>query len=124
MSVLLGHGVQSTAVLEPFNLTGIESMRQFTIPFLSIFGVYFHDQRLADFKARDEQVDLVVGIDLVVVFWIGKSKRKHALFLQIGFVDTGEASSNYGDTAEVSRFEGSMLARRAFPIIPITLAFC
>lgn len=44
----LGHGVQSTTVLEPFNLGLVESVRELNLEGLSVLGVDSHRQRLAN----------------------------------------------------------------------------
>src|ERR1700761_689409 len=95
-------------------------MGKFTIPWLSVLGVYSHGQRLAVFESGDQQVDLVIGVDPVVVFWVGKVQGDHALLLQVGFVNTGEASGDDCNATEVARFESSVLTRRAFSIVHIT----
>lgn len=79
--ILLGHSVQSASILEPFNLSLVECMRQLTFPCLAIFGLDSHCQRLANCQFRTHEVDFVIWIDLIVVCWVGESQWKHALFL-------------------------------------------
>ena len=46
--------------------------------------------------------DLVIGSDLVVVGLVGECKRKHALLLQVGLVDTGKGLDDDGTAAQVT----------------------
>lgn len=63
----LCHGVQSTSVLEPLNLSLVECMGELAVPGVAVFGVDSHCDRLSHSQFGAQNVDLVVGVDLVVV---------------------------------------------------------
>src|SRR5271155_3328295 len=69
----LGHGIESATILEPPNLSLVESVRQGTIPRFTILGMNLHCYWLTNREFRDQQVNFVVRIDLVVVGWVGES---------------------------------------------------
>ena len=55
----LSHCVQSTSVLEPLDLRGVESVRELDVEIrISVGWVDSHGQRLADSKFSLHQVDL------------------------------------------------------------------
>lgn len=58
-----------------------------------------------------EDIDLVVWTNLVVVGGVNEGQSKHALLLQVGFVDTGKAADDDGETAEEAGLEGGVLTR-------------
>ena len=70
----LCHGVQSTSVLEPLNLSLVESMGELAFPGVAVFGVYPHCDGFAYSQFCAQNVDLVVGVDLVVVGGIRESQ--------------------------------------------------
>ena len=39
---------------------------------------------------KTDDVDFIVRVDFIVVGGVGKRQWEHSLFLEIGFVDTGE----------------------------------
>lgn len=55
----LGHGVESTAVLEPLNLRGVEGVLEGDVERLAILGVNNHGDGLADLKLGAENIDLL-----------------------------------------------------------------
>ena len=59
----------------------------------------------------------VGGKDLVVVGRVVEGQRQHALLLQVGLVDTGEALDDDGAPAEVTRFQRRVLAGRSFAVV-------
>lgn len=63
--------------------------------------------------SQAKQGDFIVGCYLIVVSWVGKCKRQHALLLQIGFVNTCEGLDDNGSSSQVTGFKGSMLSRTA-----------
>ena len=82
----LGHGVEGRAVLEPLDLALVEGVRKLDLEGLTVLGVDSHGHGLADGELSAEKVDLVVGLELVVVGRLREGKRKHTLLLQVGLV--------------------------------------
>jgi hypothetical protein len=64
------------------------------------------------FEAEDAH--FVVLPYFVVVGRVGESERQHALFFQVGLVDTGKGFDHHGFYAEVTRLHGSVFAAAAF----------
>ena len=58
LCVLLGHGVQGTAVLEPLDLGIVEGVRELDLKGGAILGVNDHGDRLSDGELSAEDVDL------------------------------------------------------------------
>ena len=56
--VVLGHGVQSTAVLEPLDLASIEGVGQLDLEGLAVLGLDDHRKGLADLELGALQVNL------------------------------------------------------------------
>jgi hypothetical protein len=66
-------------------------MIQFRFPGFSILGVDSQGQGDAFFKVFEaDYIDFIVRVDFIVVGGAGKCQGEHSLFLEIGFVDTGE----------------------------------
>ena len=117
---VLGHGVESAAVLEPFDLALVESVGKRDLELLAaIGGVDRHGQRLARGELSGGQVDTVVRADLVVVGRVGEGEGKHTLLLQVGLVDTGERASDDGRAAQVPGLERSVLTGRTLAVVPV-----
>ena len=87
---------------------------------LAILGVDTESHGLADLKLGAEQVNLVIGLDLVIVGRLSEGQRKHTLLLQVGLVDTGEAASDDSKTTKVSRLQSSVLTRATLTVVPVT----
>ena len=83
---LFGHCIQSTPIFEPLDLACIEGMVERGIPYLPIFGVDSQGDGFADGDFGTEEIDPVIRIDLVIVGWIRKGEREHALFFEVGLV--------------------------------------
>ena len=83
---VLRHRVKCASILEPFELTLVERVRKLSLPNFARFGVYPKSDRLSNGELGAEKVDFVVGVDLVVVFWITEGQREHPLLLQVRFV--------------------------------------
>lgn len=64
--VLLGHGVQGAAVLEPFNLCLVESLLQLDFERLAILGVNSHDERLSNGELSAGNINLFFLLALTV----------------------------------------------------------
>lgn len=65
----------------------------------TVLGVDTQSDGLANLELSAEEVDLVLGLDLVVVGGVGEGKRKHTLLLQVGLVlkdDVSSRSECYG----------------------------
>lgn len=56
--VVLSHGVQSTAVLEPLDLASVEGVGQLDLEGLAVLGLDDHRKGLANRKLGALQVDL------------------------------------------------------------------
>lgn len=82
----LGHGVEGRAVLEPLDLALVEGVRKLDLVRLAVLGVNLHGHGLANGELSAEKVNLVIGVELVVVGGVGEGKRKHTLLLQVGLV--------------------------------------
>lgn len=82
----LRHGVQCTSILEPLDLGLVESVGELDIVRGTILGVNTESDGLADSELSAEQVNGVIGFDLIIVGWVGECKGQHALLLQVGFV--------------------------------------
>jgi len=82
----LGHGVQGRAVLEPLNLPLVECVRELNFKALAVLGVDNHGHGLANCELGDLEVNLVIGIEFVVVGGVREGEGKHTLLLQVGFV--------------------------------------
>src|SRR3569833_2770724 len=63
---------------------------------------------------------LVIRLYLIVVSWVGESKRKHALLLEVGLVDASKAASDDGKAAEMARFQSGMFSRRSLAVVPVS----
>lgn len=64
--------------------------------------------------------NLIRRADLVVVGGVGEGESKHALLLQVGFVDTSEGTDDDGKTTEVAGLKSSVLTGGAFTVVGIT----
>jgi hypothetical protein len=86
----------------------------------TVLGVNTEGHGLANLELSAEKVDLVLGVDLVVVGRIGEGEGKHTLLLQVGLVDTSEGAGDDGETTEVTGLESGVLAGRALTVVPVT----
>jgi hypothetical protein len=119
--VLLSHGVKGGAVVEPLNLTGVEGVRERNVEGgVTVGGVNTEGHGLANLELSAEKVDLVAGLDLLVVLGVGEGKGKHTLLLQVGLVDTSEGAGDDGETAKVTGLESGVLTGRALTVVPVT----
>ncbi len=55
----LGHGVESTAILEPLNLSFVEGVLQGNLVGLAVLGVNNHGDGFAHSKLSSENIDLL-----------------------------------------------------------------
>lgn len=117
---ILGHGVEGRAVLEPLNLGLVEGVVELDVEVLAVLGVDTHGDGLANGELSAEDVNLVLGADLVVVGGVGEGEGKHTLLLQVGLVDTSEGAGDDGETAKVTGLESSVLTGRALTVVPVT----
>merc|ERR1719487_1488966 len=116
----LGHGVEGRAVLEPLDLALVEGVRKLDLVRLAVLGVNLHGHGLANGELSAEKVNLVIGVELVVVGGLGEGERKHTLLLQVGLVDTGEGTGDDGKTTEVTGLESGVLTGRTLTVVPVT----
>lgn len=86
----------------------------------TVLGVDTEGHGLANLELSAQEVDLVLGVDLVVVGRIGEGQRKHTLLLQVGLVDTSEGAGDDGETTEVTGLESGVLTGRALTVVPVT----
>ena len=118
--VLLGHGVEGRAVLEPLNLGLVEGVRELDLEVLAVLGVDLHGDWLANGELSAEDVDLVIGGELVVVGGVGEGEGKHTLLLQVGLVDTSEGAGDDGKATKVTGLESGVLTGRTLTVVPVT----
>jgi hypothetical protein len=107
--------------VEPLDLAGVEGVGQGNVEGgLAVGGVDAEGHGLADGKLCAEKVDLVVGLDLLVVLGVGEGEGKHTLLLKVGLVDTSERAGDDGETAKVTGLESGVLTGRALTVVPVT----
>ena len=119
-SGLAGHGVQGRAVTEPLELGLVEGVAQRDVVGLAILGVDTEGHGLANGDLGGEQVNLVLGLDLVVVGGVGEGQRQHTLLLQVGLVDTSEGAGDDGQTTQVAGLQSGVLTRATLTVVPVT----
>ena len=83
---IASHGVEGGSILEPLNLGLVEGVAELDVEGGTVLGVDTQSDGLANLELSAEEVDLVLGLDLVVVGGVGEGKRKHTLLLQVGLV--------------------------------------
>ena len=72
--------------------------------------IQHHLQWFVGGKFRQSQnADGIGLLDFVVIGFVGKRQRLHALLFQVGFMDAREAFHQYGANAQVAGFHGGML---------------
>ena len=107
--------------MEPLDLAGVEGVGEGDVEGgVAVGGVDTESHRLANLELSAEEVDLVVGLDLVVVLGVGEGEGKHTLLLQVGLVDTSEGAGDDGETTEVTGLESGVLTGRALTVVPVT----
>jgi hypothetical protein len=67
-----------------------------------------------------DNVNLVVGLDLVVAGGFNEGESKHTLLLQVGLVDTSEGAGDDSETTKESGLEGGVLTRGTFTVVVVT----
>ncbi len=68
-------------------------------------------KRLARREGREvREVDAIILLDLVVVGLVTEGEGEHALLLQVGLVDAGEALHQHSAYAQVARLHGGVFA--------------
>ena len=73
----------------------------------------WHVHVLAGHRREAEHVDPVVLVDLVVGGRVGERERHHALLLEVGLVDAGEAAGDRHETEPEAGFHRGVLAAGA-----------
>jgi hypothetical protein len=107
--------------VEPLDLAGVEGMGEGDIEGgVAVGGVNAEGHGLTNLELCAEKVDLVVGLDLLVVLGVGEGEGKHTLLLQVGLVDTSEGAGDDGETAKVTGLESGVLTGRALTVVPVT----
>ena len=117
----LGHGVEGRAVVEPLDLTGVEGVGEGNVVGGgAVGGVDTKSHGFTNGELSAEKVDLVAGLDLLVVVGVGEGQGKHTLLLEVGLVDTSEGAGDDGKTTEVTGLESGVLTGRALTVVPVT----
>jgi len=107
--------------LEPLDLGLVEGVAEGDVEGLATGGgVDTEGDGLADSELGAQKVDLVLGLDLVVVGGVGEGEGKHTLLLQVGLVDTSEGTGDDGQTAEVTGLQSGVLTGRTLTVVPVT----
>jgi hypothetical protein len=120
-SRLLSHQVESGTSLEPFNLTLVEGVVELDLISLTVLVVETKSQGLALLEiSKTNDVDLVFGLDLIVIGSVGESQRKHTLLLQVSLVNTSEGLDNDGSTVQETGFKSGVFTGRTFTVVLIT----
>ena len=115
------HQVESTASLEPLDLSLVERMRQLELVLGPISMLGDEGKVLALGKALESlDIHLIIGLNLVVIGRVDESQREHALLLQVGLVDACERTGNDGQSTEVPRLQSSVFTRGTLAVVVIT----
>lgn len=139
---MLGHGVKGAAVLEPLELGLVEGVGELDVEGLAaVLGVDAEGHWLADGELGAHEVKHILGLDLVVVGWVGEGKRKHTLLLQVGLVlhlvlvhvfflggklgrvgtnNTSEGSGDDSQSTEMSWLQSGVFTRATLTVVPVT----
>lgn len=67
-----------------------------------------------------DNVDFVSTLNLVVILGVDEGQSKHALLLQVGFVNTGKGADNDGSSTKEARLKSSMLTGGTFTVVVVT----
>jgi hypothetical protein len=99
-------------------LAFVESVRKFQVLCLAVLVVKAegNGRSFGEFSDTDE-VDLVVGLDLVVVGRVGEVEREHTLLLEVSLVDTSERTSDDSSSSEETGFESGVFTGRSFSVV-------
>ena len=76
LSLLFGHRVQGTSILEPLDLGFVEGVGERDIICFTVLGVDTERDGLADSKLSAEEVDSVIGVELIVVLRVGEVTKE------------------------------------------------
>lgn len=107
--------------MEPLDLAGVEGVGEGdVVGGGAVGGVDAEGHGLANLELGAEKVDLVVGLDLLVVGGVREGEGKHTLLLQVGLVDTSEGAGDDSETAKVAGLESGVLTGRALTVVPVT----
>jgi hypothetical protein len=107
--------------VEPLDLAGVEGVGEGDVEGgVTVRGVDTESHGLANLELGAEKVNLVVGLDLLVVLGVGEGEGKHTLLLQVGLVDTSERAGDDGKTTKVTGLESGVLTGRALTVVPVT----
>ena len=112
--------VKRRAGLEPLDLSLVERVSEGDLLLGAICVLQDEGQVLAGReRLESEDVNLVAGLNLLVVVGVDKRQREHTLLLQVGLVDTGERAGDDGKAAEETGFEGCVLTRGTFTVVVV-----
>ncbi len=67
-----------------------------------------------------ENVNKVIGANLVVVSGVGELEGEHTLLAQVGLVDTSERTGNDGATTRKTGLKSGVLTRRTLTVVLVT----
>lgn len=106
--------------MEPLDLAGVEGVGEGDVEGgVAVGGVDAESHGLANLELGAEKVDLVVGLDLLVVLGVAEGEGKHTLLLQVGLVDTCKGACNDGETAQVTGLERGVFTRGTLAVVPV-----
>jgi hypothetical protein len=112
--------VESRTSFEPGNLAFIEAMSELDLLRLSTLMLKNKRQVLSRCEALQAlNIDMIVGLDLIVIGGVDKRERKHALLLEVGLVDTSEGAGNDSQSTEETWLECGMFAGGALTVVVI-----
>eukprot|EP00053_Salpingoeca_punica_P020385 m.211399 g.211399 ORF g.211399 m.211399 type:complete len:843 (+) comp18318_c0_seq1:197-2725(+) len=112
------HAVEGAAGLEPLELRLVEGVVEGDLDLLAaLLGDDGLDRLAGGQLGQAKQRDLVALANLGVVSGVAEGQGEHALLLEVGLVDAGEALDDDGAAAEVARLEGGVLARAALAVV-------
>lgn len=134
------HGVQCATILEPLHLRLVEGVSELGFPSFPVLWMYPQRHRLANGEFGAHEVDLVIRVDLFVVFRVDERQREHPLLLKVGFVlqkhrisfqtfytqmsrlthNTSKTPRYDSETPKMSRFKCGVLSGAPFTVVPVT----
>jgi hypothetical protein len=71
-------------------------------------------------SVQAEDIELVSGLDKVVISWVSESEGKHALLFQVGLMDAGEGADNDCKTTQEAGLQSGVLTRRTLTVVAVT----
>ena len=113
-------GVESGTGLEPCQLLFVVAVLGFEAFLLAVGVGEFDGHVLARGEIlQTENGDAILFLDLVVVGRVHEGQRQHALLLEVGLVDAGQALGEHHANAQIAGFHGGVFAARAFTVVVV-----